>query len=66
MPNNVYLLIFVALEGPELVDQNRSRVHAALAFACEIKYVDDLVNPHHLFDCYLGLGPSKYTLEKIF
>ena len=65
LPNDVYPLIFVALDHPELKDQHRNRVHAALAFACEIEDFNDLVDPRHLFDCYLGSEPSKYLLEKI-
>ena len=65
LPNNVYLLIFVALDRPELEDQHRHRVRVALAFTYEIKDFVDLVNPCHLFDCCLGPEPSKYVLEKI-
>ena len=66
LPNDVYPLIFVALDRPELiVFKHRNRVRATLAFAHEIEDFDDLVNPRHLFDCCLGLEPSKYLLEKI-
>ena len=37
-----------------------------LAFAWEIEDFDDLINPHHLFDCCLGLEPTEYVLEKIY
>ena len=65
LPNNVYFLIFVALDHPELEDQHCSRVRVAFAFACEIEDFDDLIDPCHFFDCCLGLEPSKYMLEKI-
>ena len=54
LPNDVYPLIFVALHCPELEDQHRNRDRVALAFAREIEDFDDLVDPHHLFDCCLG------------
>ena len=38
---------------------------AALAYAHEIEDFNDLVDPHHLYDCCLGPKPSKYVLEKI-
>ena len=37
----------------------------ALAYAREIDDFDDLVDPRHLYECYLGPEPSKYILEKI-
>ena len=64
--NIVYLLIFVVSDRPELESQYHEQVRATLAFTREIKDFDDLVDPHHLFDCCLGLEPSKYVLEKIF
>ena len=45
--------------------QYRERVQVALAFAQEIEDFDDLGDPHHLFDCCLGLEPSECVLEKI-
>ena len=63
--NTACLLIFVVSDRPELESQYRERVRAALAFAREIEDFDDLVDPRHLFDCYLGPEPSKYMLEKI-
>lgn len=65
MPDSVCLPIFVALDCPELEDQHHNWVRAALAFAREIKDFDNLVDPYHLFDYYLGSEPSKYMLEKI-
>lgn len=65
LPNDVCLLIFVALDCLELEDQYRNWVRVALAFAHDIKDFDDLVDPCHLFDCCLGPKPSKYVLEKI-
>ena len=65
LPNNVYFSIFVALDHPELEDQQCSRVRVAFAFACEIEDFDDLIDPCHFFDCCLGLEPSKYMLEQI-
>ena len=65
LPNNVYLLISVALDRPELEDQHYDRVRVTLAFACEIEDFDDLVDPCNLFNYCLGPEPSKYMLEKI-
>ena len=45
---------FIALDRPDLEDKNCHRVRAALAYACEIEDFDNLVDPHRLFDCYLG------------
>ena len=56
---------FAALDRPDLEDKHRHRVCAALSYAREIEDFDDLVDPHHLFDCCLGPEPSKYVLEKI-
>ena len=64
--NIVYLLIFVVSDRPELESQYHEQVRATLAFTREIKDFNDLVDPRHLFDCCLGLEPSKYVLEKIF
>ena len=63
--NDVCLLIYVALDHPELEDQHLHQVHAAHAFAYEIEDFDDLVDPRRLFDSCLGPKPSKYVLEKI-
>ena len=63
--NLVFLLIFAVSDRPKLESWYREWVCLALAFAKEIEHFDDLVNPHHLFDCYVGLEPSKYVLEKI-
>lgn len=65
LPDNVCLPIFVALDRPKLEDQYSNRVHAALAFTCEIEDFDNLVDPRHLFDCCLGPEPSNNVLEKI-
>ena len=63
--NDVFLLIFAALNHLDLEDRHRHRVRTALAYTCEIEDFDDLVDPRHLFDCYLGPEPSKYVFEKI-
>ena len=59
------LWFFATLDRPDLEDQYRHRVWAALAYAREIEDFGDLVDPHHLYDCCLGPKPSKYILEKI-
>ena len=56
--------LFAALDRPNLEDKHRHRVQAALAYARELENFDNLVDPRHFFDCYLGPEPSKYVLEK--
>ena len=63
--NDVFLLIFVALNCLDLEDRHCHRVRTTLAYTCEIEDFDDLVDPRCLFDNYLGPEPSKYILEKI-
>ena len=63
--NDVFLIIFAALDCPDLEDIHCHWVCATLAYAHEIMDFDDLVDPRHLFDCCLILEPSKYILEKI-
>ena len=65
LSNDVFLLIFIALDRPDLEDKHRHWVRATLAYTLEIEDFDNLVDHRHLFDCYLGLEPSKYVLEKI-
>ena len=60
-----FLWFFTTLDRLDLEDQYRHRVRATLAYAREIEDFDDLVDPHHLYDCCLGPEPSKYILEKI-
>ena len=56
---------FADLDRPDLEDQYRHRVRVAFAYAREIEDFDNLVDPHHLYDCCLGPEPLKYVLEKI-
>ena len=41
------------------------RVQATLLFALTIEDFEDLVDPHHLYDCCLGLEPFAFVLKKI-
>lgn len=63
--NPVSFLIFAVSNRLELEGQYCERVHATLAFAKDIEDFDDLVDPRHLFDYYLGPEPWRYVLEKI-
>ena len=46
-------------------DRYQGRVQATLEFAFTIEDFDDLVDPHHLYDCCLGSEPSVFVLKKI-
>ena len=59
-------LYFAVSKCSKLESQYCDWIRAALAFVREIEDFDDLVNAHHLFDCCLGLEPTKYVLEKIY
>jgi len=48
-----------------LEDLYQGRVQAALEIALTIEDFDDLVDPHHLYNCCLGLEPSAFVLKKI-
>lgn len=63
--NPVSFSIFAVSNRLELEGQYCERVHATLAFAKDIEDFDDLVDPRHLFDYYLGPEPWRYVLEKI-
>ena len=56
---------FAISDCPDLEGPNYGQIQAALAFAQEIEDFDDLINPHHLFICFLGPEPSENILEKI-
>ena len=43
-------------------ERYQGRVQAILEFALTI---DDLVDPHHLYECCLGPEPSAFVLKKI-
>ena len=43
----------------------QGQVQTALEFALTIEDFDDLVDPHHLYDCCLGLEPLAFMLKKI-
>ncbi|XP_065615732.1 uncharacterized protein LOC136061637 [Quercus suber] len=62
---NAWRTVISYLDRPILEDQYLHRVRAALSYAREIEDFDDLVDPRHLYDCFLGPEPSKYVLEKI-
>ena len=46
-------------------DQYQGRVQVALVFSLTIEDYNDLVDPHHLYDCFLGPEPFTFVLKKI-
>ena len=60
-----FLICFAISDRLELEDHYQGRVQVALEFALTIEDFDDLVDPHHLYNCCLGLEPSAFVLKKI-
>ena len=56
---------FEVSDHPKLEDCYQGQVQTALEFALTIEDFDDLVDPHHLYDCCLGLEPLAFVLKKI-
>uniref|UniRef100_A0A7N2LXK1 RING-type E3 ubiquitin transferase n=1 Tax=Quercus lobata TaxID=97700 RepID=A0A7N2LXK1_QUELO len=52
-------------DHPTLKERYQGLIEAALKFALTIDNFDDLVDPHHLYDCCFGPEPSAFVLKKI-
>ena len=55
---------FAISDCPDLEGPNYGQIQAALAFAQEIEDFDDLIDPHHLFICFLGLSLLKTSWKR--